>query len=124
MIDLLATDKVNRLASAISTTIISWVEGQSFGIKTMLFPWATGSVSNSNLANSAVPWFGRLFFQWILSQLLDRGNNAVLTSKPCHQTSPCLTQMKTIVHEITAFVHNHGCLDFWYNVYLLVESAA
>ena len=32
------------------------VWGQSFDIKTTLLPWATGSVSNGNLSNSAVPY--------------------------------------------------------------------
>ena len=30
------------------------VWGQSFDIKTTLFPWATGSVSSSNLSNSMI----------------------------------------------------------------------
>ena len=70
------------------------VWGQSFDIKTMLLPWATGSVSSySNLSNSAIPCFGRLF--WYMTHMLPMdtklvtpGNDIFLMSKPFHQTSP------------------------------------
>ena len=65
--------------------------GQCFDVKTALLPWATGSFSNSNLSNSAVPWFGELF--WHVTHMLPietkpvtRGND--VKPKPCHQTSP------------------------------------
>ena len=69
------------------------VWGQSFDVKTTLLPWASASVSNSNLSNSAVPRFGGLF--WHVTHMLPIdtkpvtcGNDIVLMPKPCHQTSP------------------------------------
>ena len=76
------------------TTIISCVRHEgSFDVKTTLLSWETGSVSNSNLSNSAIPWFGVLFWHVTHTLPMDtepvtRGNNVVLMSKLCHQTSP------------------------------------